>query len=524
MRAEVIDHRQRADYDGRLLIAYANDSTHVATTREYLECFARHSRFEVRYVHVTRKAEIDFDLNQFDIVFQSYCARLPFENYVSPQFLAKLRGFTGLKLLAVQDEYDETDRLEAAIRDTGYHVVLTCIPRNQIDRVYPPQMFPGTEFVTVLTGYVPECPEIRRVAPLPLAERPIAVGYRGRDIGGRYGRLAFDKLEIGRRMRAVCEARGIPHDIEWEDSKRIYGEAWYDFLASCRAVLGSESGSNVFDFDGSIAARYRAMAEDRDGPVPYDEFRRYTDPIEAGFDIGQISPRIFEAAALRTPMILYSGRYSGLLEPETHYIELRKDFSNLDQVLARLNDLDGLEAMVERAYRHLVASDQFSYRRFVRLIEDIAIRRAAEHGIALSRQERPPLAREPAFDLAGAASLRERPTRMPRHPIHFFYKASAEENRRLGAEIARLNSVYQAEIIRLNSVYSAEIARLNDLVARQTCQAQTEPATGALLHLLVRRCAHRIINHLPEHLGRGVRCSLNVLRRRLALLRDRAAE
>ena len=52
-------------------------------------------------------------------------------------------------------------------------------------------------------------------------------------------------------MRAICAERGVAHDIEWSDEKRIYGNAWYDFIGSCRAILGSESDSNVFDFDGS---------------------------------------------------------------------------------------------------------------------------------------------------------------------------------------------------------------------------------------------------------------------------------
>src|SRR5262249_48295363 len=150
------------------------------------------------------------------------------------------------------------------------------------------------------------------------------IGYRGRDIGSRYGRLAFEKLEIGQRMRVICAEGGIPHDIEWTDDKRLYGEAWYEFIGSCRVNLGSESGSNVFDFDGAIEAKYQELKAARGGePVPYEEFRIYSDPIEAEYEMGQISPRVFEAAVMRTPMILFSGRYSGLIEPDEHYIELK---------------------------------------------------------------------------------------------------------------------------------------------------------------------------------------------------------
>ena len=39
-----------------------------------------------------------------------------------------------------------------------------------------------------------------------------------------------------------------------------------------------------------------------------------------------MSPRVFEAAAVRSCQILFEGRYSGILEPMVHYIPLKKDF------------------------------------------------------------------------------------------------------------------------------------------------------------------------------------------------------
>ena len=114
-------------------------------------------------------------------------------------------------------------------------------------------------------------------------------------------------------------------------------------------MLGSESGSNVFDFDGSVIELHRKMkAEDPD--LPYARFRPFIAEREKEIDMGQISPRMFEAAAMRTAMVLIRGRYSGLLKPHEHYIPLEPDYSNLDDTLKLINDLPALEAMVERAY------------------------------------------------------------------------------------------------------------------------------------------------------------------------------
>ena len=82
---------------------------------------------------------------------------------------------------------------------------------------------------------------------LPLAKRPIVVGYRARALPFRFGHLGQEKIKIGRQMRKLCDERGIRCDIEWTEETRIYGAAWYDFIGRCRAMLGSESGSNIFD-------------------------------------------------------------------------------------------------------------------------------------------------------------------------------------------------------------------------------------------------------------------------------------
>ena len=69
-----------------------------------------------------------------------------------------------------------------------------------------------------------------------------------------------------------------------------------------------------------------------------------------------ISPRHLEAVITKTAQVLVEGRYSGVLEPERHYIPVRRDFSNLDEALERLRDVEAVEAMTERAYRDVYLS------------------------------------------------------------------------------------------------------------------------------------------------------------------------
>ncbi|AHB49793.1 hypothetical protein W911_00435 [Hyphomicrobium nitrativorans NL23] len=364
----------------KILVTYSMWSTFTPTTLEYLAALKKFTDYDVSYVHVTHNAVMDFDINDYDVVFNNYCTRFCFEGYVGDDYQNALQKFRGLKIIAIQDDYDRTATLHRAIRRLGFHVVLTCMQKEFWPLVYPRSELPGVTLVQGLTGYMPESViENRGRYPIiPLAERKVKVGYRGRAIGARYGRLGFEKYEIGRRFREVALKRGVATDIAMDNESRIYGDAWYNFLGSCRAVLGSESGSNVFDFDSAVEKMVEDLTVATGRAPTYDEMKDVLAPLEAPFNVGQISPRVFECAAMMTPMVLFRGNYSDVLTPDVHYIPLEKDFSNAADVLDKIEDIDYLQGFADRAYDHLVKSGKFGYRALADLLRETIEREYAE--------------------------------------------------------------------------------------------------------------------------------------------------
>lgn len=440
-------------------------STFVQTTLDYLLSFKQFSGFDVKFVHVTHGALIGFDLEEFDIVFHNYCARLCFDGYVSDDYKHKLKNFHGIKVLSVQDEYDRTDALKYSIAELGFDIVLTCVPQDNLEYVYPSLEFPNTEFITVFTGYVPDNFAANLPSPKRLSERSIFIGYRGRDIGGRYGRLGFDKFEIGRRMKELCDARGIQTDIAMDEASRIYGTAWFDFVGNCRAMLGSESGSNVFDFDGGIEARFKEMAAANAGSPPsYAEFLPFVAQRDGEIEMGQISPRIFECAMMRTAMVLFKGRYSDALQPDVHYIQLEKDFSNFDLVISKLNDIHELEAMTGRAFDHLVSSGQFTYRTFYERVTAVIESRLSNRNYAVSIRSHDGINHNGAIHRDGY--LLELPSDVPfglksfeiRHMVTeaATYKKEFDS---LLKEFGRVREILDAELRRLDAEYQSLLDR-----------------------------------------------------------------
>ena len=347
-----------------LLVLYDDRSVHVNTLREHLESFARFSANRVFYAAATHQARCIHDLSLFDAIVIHYSVRVSLPDHLSQLFAQTLREFGGLKVLFVQDDYDTTEQARTWIERLGIHIVFTVVPQEFIEVVYPSSRFPYVRFVNTLTGYVPL--DLREPEQLkPLSRRRLLIGYRGRNLPYWYGSLAREKLLIGQQMKKICMERGMPADIEWEYEHRIYGPSWYTFLEDCKATLGTESGSNVFDNHGQV----RKSIEDAlqvNPSLTYEEvFERFVVNCEGEPIMNQISPKMFEAIGHKTALVLFEGSYSGILCPNVHYIPLRKDFSNVDEVLARLNDETYLEELTNRAYIDIIQSGKFSYKSFI---------------------------------------------------------------------------------------------------------------------------------------------------------------
>ena len=376
-----------------ILLLCDDRRTHANTVLDHIGSFLRFSIHDVVTFNPCGLAASRYlDLDQFDVVVIHYSIFIISDYYLAPAFKEKIREFAGLKVQFIQDEYRWVDRISATMRELGVNVLFTCVGESSLPKIWNEDRLPGVLKVPTLTGYVPEGLSAVR-APL-LRERPLEIGYRGRDVPWWLGDLGQEKIRIGKGVLERAGRYGLRCDIAWTEDRRIYGQKWVRFIMSCRAVLGTESGASITDIDGSIEAAVKDYL--RDHPqADFEEVQRVVlAPHEGNAPVVAISPRAFEAAALRTAQILFPGKYSGILEPWVHYLPLERDFSNLDDVVRYLRDDPFIETMIETAHRDLVRSGAFSYRTFIGGFDDVvgrlASRRAsgAKRGLRRARLER----------------------------------------------------------------------------------------------------------------------------------------
>lgn len=360
----------------RILLACNYDPANAATVCDHINAFARYSRHEVRVL--SRVGEI-FDgvkLETFDAVVIHYSLFLAIEAFVGPRSRRALAAFRGAKAVFIQDEYRFVNATLDVLEACGVDLVFTCLGPAEAERIYGKASRLRTQ--QVLTGYVPQW--LTHYPPVPLAARKTMVGYRGRTYPAWHGEQGREKIRIGKLFKRDAKRFGISTDIAWSERSRLYGRDWVKFIRGCQAVLAVESGASVFDFDGAVAARTESFAAltERPHPIPalarkpsYEMLRdRFFAGQEDQIDIAQISPRVFEAIALRTLIIAYPGRYSGVLEPWRHYVPLDKDHGNMAQVAAVLRDPERVAEIITNAYAEIALNPAYGYGAMIEVFDE----------------------------------------------------------------------------------------------------------------------------------------------------------
>jgi len=356
----------------KILIVYCLDASNDRNTQnEHLYSFRHYSEERCYYLNsaygvpkfITRVA---FDLIIFHYTFLAYEIRGRAHWRATAQLCRDLIGY---KIAIPQDEYQNSDRLNDFFLRAGVKAVFTCLPESEWQKVYPRQKSGLEHYRTVYTGYVDEIAQCK-LARLNKRhrERTIDVGYRARQNPYWLGRHGMIKWQLTEKFLKKPVPHKLKLDLSNDPRDVIYGDKWYGFLGNCRVVLGCESGASLHDPDGSIMRsvdRYIA----KHPRAPFEEVEKACFPGKEGnLHLFALSPRHFEACMTRTCQALVEGEYGGILKPGVHYIEIKKDWSNMVDVIKQIEDIGYCENIADNTYRDIVQSGLYTYRRFVKMV------------------------------------------------------------------------------------------------------------------------------------------------------------
>lgn len=375
-----------------ILICYHGKYPTRTTILDHLYSFQRYSGQRCFYLNLAVEnlpayfLQIHFDLIIFHTVFLSTrWHKETFRKVINKVRL--LKTSTAVKIALPQDEFYYTSAVCDFINEFGIEHVFSVTPPSEWKKVYKTVDFSKVKFHYVLTGYL-EKHTLRRIDQMAIAthDRDLMIGYRAWKAEPWLGRHGYLKSQLAEIFRREAVARGIKADISTWEKDTLHGDAWYEFLFRCKYTIGVEGGASILDWDGSIRERTdRYIAQHPN--AKFQEIEAACFPgMEGSLSLFAISPRHLEACATKTCQVLIEGNYNGVLIPGKHYIELRRDFSNLEEVFAQLGDETLRARIVECAYHDVVGSDDYFYEGFVRQVLGASLETLPDKSLAKSRE------------------------------------------------------------------------------------------------------------------------------------------
>lgn len=268
-----------------------------------------------------------------------------------------------------QDEYIHSDLICEFISDFNVNLLGTCYYEIDWSKAYPRNEIGSTELLTVLTGYL-DHEALVKISPYvkPHSERSHDIGYRARKLPFWLGQHSLKKWMVTNVFLNKTKDTKFKVDLSNSEKDVFFGDAWYEFLCNCRVVLGCEGGASLLDVDGEI----RRKVDEYVYANPQSEFAEVEESCFKGLDnnisLFAISPRHFEACISKTCQVLIEGHYHGIFIPNVHYIELKKDFSNIEEVLEKIKDHQLCQTIAEASYKQIALNPEYTYQAFVDLM------------------------------------------------------------------------------------------------------------------------------------------------------------
>jgi glycosyltransferase involved in cell wall biosynthesis len=367
--------------NAKILFVVFFDPQGLSTIKDNIEELVSLSKFQIEILNLFPNLNTyltmpaDIDLRQYAAIIIHPAVAYSPENLASldQNLKIKFKDYAGVKILMKQDEQVYTYETARLIKSRGFDLILTCLAPSERHKAYPVALTGNIDFFQTLTGYV--SPFLRNVHEHFMPQNREKIVYRGSIQPLVFGRLGVEKRKIGYDFLKKCEAQNITCDISsrWED--RIHGHDWFHFLSNAKAVLGVESGANIFDFEGQIQKECAIFMKNNSSLTLESEeiynkaHKEFLHFYEDNVLYNQISPRHLEVAAVKTPQILYEGEYSNIFKPWQHYLPLKKDMSNFEEILEALNDSQKMNEMTTRAYEDIILNKDYHSETFAEQLD-----------------------------------------------------------------------------------------------------------------------------------------------------------
>lgn len=355
-----------------ILLIHALSLDSRSTTIDYVRAFVSHLKgFDVFTINLLGMFPTKVQSTSFDLVIVTTEAlsyrSSPYWKHLEKRIVEVSRRSTKI-ILFPQDDYTFSSRLDRLCIKAGVSSVYTPFTRD-LELLYPKATKRGVKFHEALTGYFdPELFKARAGYIRPFVARQIDIGQRVRKLPPEFGKIGIRKFNIADDFSQFALSQKLVVDFSSDPKDVLLGEKWFEFLGNTKFTISSRGGSSLVDSKNKLARKQFVLGKLFPSMSADKIFKIASLPRvrEGRFDV--ISPRLFEAASMRVCQVLIEDDYLGL-EPWVHYIPLKSDLSNKQQIIDFMKITSNVEAIIENAYEFLISSGDFTFAKMIEVFQ-----------------------------------------------------------------------------------------------------------------------------------------------------------
>jgi hypothetical protein len=276
-------------------------------------------------------------------------------------------------ILMPQDDYTLSEKLDDLAIKWNVDAIFSPISRD-LETIYPRSSRIGIEIREALTGYIDE--SLLKMEPLfakSWDQRSLDLGQRVRLLSSHFGKSAQRKGQLALEFSELAIEQGFKCDVSTNPADVFLGDDWFRFLGDTRFTIGRLGGASRTDprgINANWAKRATILHKYGYESLGNLALRRMSSGKTGRFEA--ISPRIFEAAVLGTCQVLEEDSYLTGMKPWHHYIPLKPDLGNIEEVFEAMRHRSLGEEIAKNCAELLVHSGKYSYESLVKEVLEAA--------------------------------------------------------------------------------------------------------------------------------------------------------
>ena len=341
----------------RLLYSLISPYEALSYINDWKEAFENSDELDVTSLNILNQRHahsyLQKHIKEFDLIILMHSVLGDNVEIIIP-FEQVLKERTGKLLSFVGNEYDLMLKKKAFLQNVDADYIASQLPHEAHTFVYKELSAQLIDAPHALNENIYRPSKSNKVYDIAFS-------------GAKYGIFIGDQERNNLIETMANSTPQLKNKINIGRNTNLPRNLWVELLQSAKATVGAEAGTYYLDRNGSLLEQSKEYVQQNPDANLDDLLEKIFDNTSIEYVSGKaISSRHFEPVGTKTCQILLEGNFNGILKEGEHYISVKKNFSNLKDVIDVYSDHDLRNQIVERAYAYI--SENHTYKNRVETI------------------------------------------------------------------------------------------------------------------------------------------------------------